>query len=102
MKGILTDLQQEEFLDLIKVFSPFERRILISGENGTVITYQNLWSLYLLLVLSEGHRGNLESICGEYEYSIEEATTIESKVLRKMRHPSRLRELKNILDHTSS
>jgi len=100
LKGKLTGLQQREFLELIKSFNPFERLILTGRENGTNITYQNVWSLYLLLVLSDGHRGGLENICWNYGYSIEEATAIEAKVLRKMKHPSRLRKLQNILRKT--
>ena len=104
MKGILTEVQKQEFLDMIMAFGPVERRILIGRDVDTDVTYDNLWSLYhfpaLRFGLSEEHSRILKSIGLELGYWIEEIRTIETKVLLKMRHPSRSRKLKNILGHT--
>ena len=103
MNGILTQVQKQEFLDIIKAFGPVERRILTGKDIGADITYDNVWSLYhfpeLRFGLSEEHGHMLENIGMEFGYSIEEIWAIEAKTLRKMRHPSRSRKLKNILDH---
>ena len=104
MKGILTEVQKQEFLDMIMAFGPVERRILIARDVDTDVTYDNLWSLYhfpeLRFGLSEEHSHMLKNIGLEFGYCIEEIRIIETKVLLKMRHPSRSRKLKNILDHT--
>ena len=106
MKGILTEVQKQEFLDMIMAFGPVERRILIGRGVDTDVTYDNLWSLYhfpaLRFGLSEEHSRILKSIGLEFGYSIEEVRAIEARVLIKMRHPSRSRKLKTILDHTRS
>ncbi|MQF48994.1 hypothetical protein FIM08_03755 [SAR202 cluster bacterium AC-647-N09_OGT_505m] len=104
MSGILTEVQKQEFLDMIKAFGPVERRILIGRDVDTDITYDNVWSLYhfpaLRFGLSEEHGRILENIGREFGYSTEEIGVIEAKALLKIRHPSRSRKLKNILDHT--
>ena len=104
MNGILTEVQKQEFLDMIKAFGPVERRILIGRDVDTDITYDNVWSLYhfpaLRFGLSDEHGHILKHIGLEFGYSIEEIRAIEAKTLRKMRHPSRSRKLKNILGHT--
>ena len=104
MKGILTEVQKQEFLDMIMAFSPVERRILIGRDVDTDVTYGNVWSLYhfpeLRFGLAEEHSHILKNIGLEFGYCIEEIRTIETKALLKIRHPSRSRKLKNILDHT--
>ena len=104
MKGILTEVQKQEFLDMIMAFGPVERRILIGRDVDTDVTYDNLWSLYhfpaLRFGLSEEHSRILKNIGLEFGYSIEEVRAVEVRALLKMRHPSRSRKLKNILDHT--
>ena len=104
MKEILTETQQREFLDMIKVFGPIERRILMGKDVDTNITYNNLWSLYyfpaLRFGLSREHNRILENFGWEFGYPTEQVRAIEAKALRKMRHPSRSRKLKTILDHT--
>ena len=104
MKGILTEVQKQEFLDMMMTFGPVERRILIGRDVDTDVTYDNVWSLYhfpeLRFGLSEEHSPILKNIGLEFGYCIEEIRGIENKALLKMRHPSRSRKLKNILDHT--
>ena len=104
MKGIFTEVQKQEFLDMIMAFDPAERRILIGRDVDTDVTYDNLWSLYyfpaLRFGLSEEHSHILKSIGLEFGYCIKEIRAIETKALLKIRHPSRSRKLKNILDHT--
>ena len=104
MKGIMTEVQKQEFLDMIMAFGPVERRILIGRDADTDVTYDNLWSLYhfpaLRFGLSDEHSRILKNIGLEFGYCIEEVRDIEARVLLKMRHPSRSRKLKNILDHT--
>ena len=104
MNGILSEVQKQEFLDIIKAFGPIERRILIGKGVETDITYGNVWSLHhcptLRFGLSEEHSRILKNIGQEFGYSTEEVEAIEAKTLRKMRHPSRSRKLKNILAYT--
>ena len=104
MKGILTEVQKQEFLDMIMAFGPVEHRILIGRDVDTDVTYDNVWSLYhfpaLRFGLSDEHGHILKNIGLELGYSIEEIRAIETRTLRKMRHPSRSRKLKNILDST--
>ena len=106
MNGILTEVQKQEFLGMIKALGPVERRILTGRDVDTDITYDNVWSLYhfpeLRFGLSEEHSRILKNIGREFGYRTEEIWAIEAKTLRKMRHPSRSRKLKNILDHTPS
>ena len=104
MKGILTEVQKQEFLDMIMAFGPVERRILIGRDVDTDVTYDNLWSLYhfpeLRFGLSREHSHILNNIGLEFGYCIEEMRAIEARALLKIRHPSRSRKLKNILGHT--
>jgi len=104
LKGILTEVQKQEFLDMMMTFGPVERRILIGRDVDTDVTYDNVWSLYhfpeLRFGLSEEHSHILKNIGLEFGYCIEEIRGIENKALLKMRHPSRSRKLKNILYHT--
>lgn len=104
MNGILSEVQKQEFLDIIKTFDPIERRILVGKGVDTDITYGNVWCLYhcpaLRFGLSGEHSRILKNIGQEFGYSTEEVEAIEAKTLRKMRHPSRSRKLKNILVYT--
>ena len=104
MNGILSEVQKQEFLDIIKAFGPIERHILIGKDVDTDITYGNVWCLYhsptLRFGLSQEHNRILKNIGQEFGYSTEEVEAIEAKTLRKMRHPSRSRKLKNILVYT--
>ena len=104
MKGILTEVQKREFLDMIMAFGPVERRILIGRDVDTDVIYDSIWSLYhfpeLRFGLSDEHSRILKNIGLEFGYCIEEIRAIEARALLKMRHPSRSRKLKNILDST--
>ena len=101
MKGILTEVQKQEFLDMIMAFGPVERRILIGRDVDPDVTCDNLWSLYhfpaLRFGLSEEHSQTLKNIGLEFGYCIEEIRAIETKLLLKMRHPSRSRKLQKML-----
>jgi len=103
LNGISTEILKQEFLDMIMAFGPVERRILIGRDVDPDVTCDNLWSLYhfpaLRFGLSEEHSQTLKNIGLEFGYAIEKVRAIEARALRKMRHPSRSRKLKNILGH---
>ena len=101
MKGNLTDYQKQEFLDLIRIFSPLERKILIYGNIGREIDYHKLWVLCHIPELRFGlraeHHEVMRVIALESGYHVEEIERMEGKLLRKIRHPFRSNVMRRIL-----
>ena len=54
--------------------------------------------LRLSFCLEEGRRRTLEEVRNEFNVTRERIRQIEAKALRKLRHPSRSKKLKDFLD----
>ena len=74
-------LLKEQLADVLKTLTPREERVLA-----------------LRFGLEDGHPHTLEEVGREFKVTRERIRQIEAKALRKLRHPSRSKKLKDFLD----
>ena len=74
-------LMKEQLLDVLDTLSPREEEVL-----------------RLRFGLDDGHQRTLEEVGREFKVTRERIRQIEAKALRKLRHPSRSKKLKDYLD----
>ena len=102
VQEMLTDSQRKAIRDVLTTLDSDEQRILMGPEKADAwITYSELRALcyFPKSRFGAGHDHNiaLEEIGLELGYSVETICDIENRALRKLRHPSRLNRLKNVL-----
>ena len=68
------------------------------GEVLTTLTAREAKVLSLRFGLEDGHPRTLEEVGREFNVTRERIRQIEAKALRKLRHPSRSKKLKDFLD----
>ena len=74
-------LMKEQLLDVLDTLTPREEKVL-----------------RLRFGLDDGHQRTLEEVGREFKVTRERIRQIEAKALRKLRHPSRSKKLKDYLD----
>ena len=74
-------LMKEQLLDVLDTLTPREEKVL-----------------RLRFGLDDGHQRTLEEVGKEFKVTRERIRQIEAKALRKLRHPSRSKKLKDYLD----
>ena len=74
-------LMKEQLMDVLDTLTPREEKVL-----------------RLRFGLDDGHQRTLEEVGKEFNVTRERIRQIEAKALRKLRHPSRSRKLKDYLD----
>ena len=74
-------LLKEQLVDVLKTLTPREAKVL-----------------KLRFGLDDGRQRTLEEVGKEFEVTRERIRQIEAKALRKLRHPSRSKKLKDFLD----
>ena len=74
-------LMKEQLMDVLDTLTPREEKVL-----------------RLRFGLDDGHQRTLEEVGKEFNVTRERIRQIEAKALRKLRHPSRSRKLKDFLD----
>ena len=72
---------KEQLLDVLDTLTPREEKVL-----------------RLRFGLDDGHQRTLEEVGREFKVTRERIRQIEAKALRKLRHPSRSKKLKDYLD----
>ena len=74
-------LMKEPLWDVLETLTPREEKVL-----------------RLRFGLDDGHQRTLEEVGKEFQVTRERIRQIEAKALRKLRHPSRSKKLKDYLD----
>jgi RNA polymerase primary sigma factor len=96
------DTRLKEFIEDETTLSPFESasRELLKGHINDVLTTLNAREkkvLELRFGLSDGRTRTLEEVGKEFGVTRERIRQIEAKALRKLRHPSRSKRLRDYL-----
>ena len=89
-------VQHEGAFRVVKPFAPTQRKIIDVLDS---LTERERRVLSLRFGLIDGYSRTLEEVGKQFKVTRERIRQIEAKALRKMRHPTRIRQLQGFLEN---